>query len=182
MSRDPVPIPNSNWVQPGRLLAGEYPGEKIESDARRKLGLFLDANVRYFVDLTEEGESGLVPYAQLLADEAARRGVAAEYVRLPIRDVDVPHSREHMAEILNAIDGALGRGLGVYVHCWGGSGRTGTVVGCHLVRGGLGGSEALEQVAAWWKTVEKYPRSRDSPQTAAQREWVLDQARHPSRR
>lgn len=54
MSCDPVPIPNSYWVKPGRLLAGEYPGEKSESDARRKLGRFLDANVRYFVDLTEE--------------------------------------------------------------------------------------------------------------------------------
>ena len=36
----------------------------------------------------------------------------------------------------------------VYVHCWGGIGRTGTVVGCWLVRHGMTGDEALAEFAS----------------------------------
>lgn len=168
----PLPIPNAYWVQPGLLLAGEYPGNESADVARRRLNLFLDAGVRSFVDLTEEGEYGLVPYAGLLQEEAERRGLLVEHRRLSIRDVDVPRSPGEMIEILDAIDGALAQQRPVYVHCWGGAGRTGVVVGCHLVRNGSIGDAALEQVADWWVTVEKHWRSPDSPQTPAQREWV----------
>ena len=39
-----------------------------------------------------------------------------------------------MLAVLDAIDIALCEGHGVYIHCWGGVGRTGTVVGCWLKR------------------------------------------------
>ena len=42
-----------------------------------------------------------------------------------------------MTRILDDVDAALADGGAVYVHCWGGIGRTGTVVGCWLVRHGL---------------------------------------------
>ncbi len=59
------------------------------------------------------------------------------------------------------------------MHCWGGIGRTGTVVGCYLVHRGLTGEAALARLAAWWRTVPKsalYPRS---PQTDEQVAYVL---------
>lgn len=31
------PIPDSYWVVPGKLLAGEYPGSKTDKVARHKL-------------------------------------------------------------------------------------------------------------------------------------------------
>jgi hypothetical protein len=167
-----LPIPNAYWVQPGRFMAGEYPGDEAPDVARTRLNLFLDAGVRSFVDLTEKGESGLEPYAGLLQEVAAPRGLLVEHRRLPIRDVDVPRSQSEMIGILDAIDAALTRRHTVYLHCWGGSGRTGTVVGCHLVRHGSTGEGALQQVADSWSTVEKSWRSRHSPQTNAQREWV----------
>ncbi len=34
----------------------------------------------------------------------------------------------------------------MYLHCFDGIGRTGTVVGCYLVRQGMTGNEALEQI------------------------------------
>ena len=40
-------------------------------------------------------------------------------------------------KILDRIDAALYDDQNVYVHCWGGSGRTGTVVGCWLLRHGF---------------------------------------------
>jgi protein-tyrosine phosphatase len=48
-------------------------------------------------------------------------------MRIPVRDVDIP-SPDTMRSILDAIDSAIDRCQPVYVHCWGGRGRTGTVV------------------------------------------------------
>jgi hypothetical protein len=84
------PHGNTYWVEPGRLLAGEYPGASNGDAARTKLRQYLDAGVDYFVDLTEDGE--LEPYEVQLQAEAAARGKTVEYRRFPIRDVSVPQS------------------------------------------------------------------------------------------
>jgi protein-tyrosine phosphatase len=51
-----------------------------------------------------------------------------------------------MRRTLDMIDAELAAGGVVYVHCRGGCGRTGMVVGCHLVRRGLAGEVALARV------------------------------------
>src|SRR5262245_25008061 len=84
-----TPIDDSYWLVPGRLLAGEYPGAKTKTEARRKLRSFLDVGVNFFLDLTEEDE-GLEPYAPLLQEEAISRDRGVVYQRLPIPDMDVP--------------------------------------------------------------------------------------------
>jgi hypothetical protein len=78
-----------------------------------------------------------------------------------------------MTTILDAIDSSLAGGRNIYLHCWGGIGRTGTTVGCYLVRHGLTGVQALAQIAEWWKDVPKsvyYPRS---PETDRQVEFIM---------
>jgi rhodanese/phosphatase family protein len=122
------PLQASYWVEPGRLLAGGYP---FSPDDVAQLG----RTVTFIVDLTEEGE--LAPYAEGL------RGT--QHVRAPIRDFSIPTDDE-MARILDGIDEALARGDVVYVHCWGGRGRTGTVVGCYLVRHGVAPADALARI------------------------------------
>ena len=87
--------------------------------------------------------------------------------------MSVPESPACMAAILDAVDDALSAGRGVYVHCLGGIGRTGTVVGCWLVRHGLTGEEALDQIAGWWQHVPKSRWFRQSPQTSEQWDYVL---------
>jgi hypothetical protein len=161
---------NSYWVRPGLLLAGEYPGAFEEAWARRKVRRMLEAGIRVFVDLTEDGE--LAPYDHLVMEEARALGVDAEHLRFPIRDVCVPETPEHVESTLDAIDAALDAGRAVYVHCWGGIGRTGTIVGCYLVRHGRTGDEALEQIAEWWTTVEKRSRRPRSPETDEQCDYV----------
>ena len=164
------PIPNSYQLLDGRLIAGEYPGDRYETPARAKIGALLDAGVTTFIDLTEPHE--LAPYERHVEEMARARGMGVKYRRLPIQDVSVPKSAAVMHEILDQIDAALDSGGVVYVHCWGGVGRTGTVVGCHLVRRGMTGDEALARVAELFRHMEKYSRRRRSPETEEQEAYV----------
>jgi hypothetical protein len=70
------------------------------------------------------------------------------------------------------LDAALAAGETVYLHCWGGTGRTGTAVGCHLVRHGMSGDQALQQIKDWLYDTPK--RGRSSPETTEQRRLVLN--------
>jgi ADP-ribosyl-[dinitrogen reductase] hydrolase len=172
------PIGNSYWVRGGRLLAGEYPGQKDGEAVRGRVETFLRSGVTFFLDLTEERE--LSRYDDVLRDAAGRLGVRAVHRRMPIRDVSVPRSPAEMSAILDAIDDALAAGHVVYVHCWGGVGRTGTVVGCHLVRHGLSGDEALAALAALWQHVDKVGRRPISPETPEQARFVREWQRERS--
>ena len=168
----PTPLPNSYWLADGQLLAGEYPGDRDPAIAREKLSRLLDAGITCFIDLTECGE--LRPYEQLLNDESTLRGTTVRYVRHPIRDLCVPCVCE-MQTILDEIDRALAAGMRTYVHCWGGVGRTGTVVGCYLARCGLSGEEALREVARLFATTTTFKRARHpdgSPETCGQKAMV----------
>jgi Protein-tyrosine phosphatase len=168
----PRPHANTYWVFPGRLLAGEYPGAPDPHDTKAKLWAFLDCKVDSFVDLTHEDE--LVPYAGLLNELASERGVVVRHCRIPIRDMAIPASEGHMSKILDQIDKWLDARRVVYVHCWGGVGRTGTVIGCHLVRTGLSSKEALARLAELWLSVSEGKRRRhpQSPQTSAQVSYI----------
>ena len=162
------PHGNTYWVQPG-LLAGEYPGAPSGDAATAKLRRYLDVGVDCFIDLTEAGE--LEPYEDRLYAEATTRGKEVEYRRLPIRDVSVPHSSDKMRQILDAIETVLCEKRIVYVHCWGGVGRTGTVIGCHLVRQGHVGDAALTRLHELFATMDK-AAFRRSPETEEQEQWV----------
>ena len=62
--------PDCYWVEPGRLMAGEYPGDWNKRSARRKLRALLDAGVRV-VTLSAEERSLEDAYLAILAE--ARR-------------------------------------------------------------------------------------------------------------
>ena len=169
----PPPIPNSYWLPGAWVCAGEYPGHW---SARERIGRLLDAGIRAFVDLTEERDP-LDSYDRILQAEADRRQIEVTWIRMGVRDMDIP-SPERMSAILDHIDGEIEAGRPVYVHCWGGVGRTGTVVGCHFVRHGCSGTTALDRIAKLWRTMSADKRSSfpESPQTTAQRAFVRDWA------
>lgn len=160
------------WIRPDQLLAGEYPGHWDSTIARQKINKILDAGITVFIDLTGPADR-LKPYAPLLYEEAATRDISVEYHRLSITDMSIPSSPQEMAAILDRIDHALAAGQSVYFHCWGGVGRTGTVTGCYLVRHGLTGAEALQELARMWQTVAKCNTFPLSPQTTEQRDYIL---------
>lgn len=159
------PIENCYWVEPGRLLAGEYPRDLGLTPSVEKIAALIDAGISAFIDLTSP-EDELPPYDHLIG--------SAVYERFPIHDMSVPESPEHAARIIARIEDHLDAERTVYVHCWGGIGRTGLVVGCWLRSRGLAGDEALERLqelwaecpnSAWWPYI---------PQTAEQIEWVRE--------
>lgn len=170
MSEPSRPLPESYWVEAGRLLAGEYPGATGDFQTRKRLTALLNAGFDTFIDLTRSGE--LPPYQPLLEEEARLLGVYVDHQRFPIGDFGLP-GREQMVAILDAIDSALAAGRKVYLHCWGGIGRTGTTVGCYLVRRGRSGGDALRQLAEWWRAVPKSARYTHSPETPAQMDFIL---------
>jgi hypothetical protein len=171
MSESERPIPESYWVIPGRFLAGEYPGHPHPEQNRRRMETLVQAGFQVFIDLTEAGECE--PYLPSLSEAAGVYGREVTYRRFPIGDFGLP-APGVMDLILEAIDQALAGGRKVYLHCWGGIGRTGTTVGCYLVRHGLNGRQALDQLAAWWRSVPKSRLHPRSPETQRQEAFVLD--------
>ena len=175
MNEPKRPLPESYWVEPEYLLAGEYPGNYDMEFTRQRLDALLESGFDTFIDLTKPNET--VPYARLLLEQAKAYEVDAKYHNFPIGDFGLP-TPELMTTILDTIDKKLQDGHKVYLHCWAGIGRTGTTVGCYLVRRGKTGEEALRQLAEWWRTVPKSHYHLHSPETREQAELIRTWAEH----
>ncbi|OSX62304.1 hypothetical protein POSPLADRAFT_1040005 [Postia placenta MAD-698-R-SB12] len=184
------PIPNSYWATP-YLVACEFPycpltpTQIAHKHTRQKLDALLLAGVRTFIDLTEPHE--LFSYAPHLAARCALLGIDAgdvEYHNFPIRDRSLPESVEFVRGIMSVLRDSEQRARICAVHCRGGIGRTGLVVGCWLVECGIAkdGADALRMIAEEWKTVEKCKRFPCSPETGPQFEFVrnFQRAKLPS--
>lgn len=145
------PSPSTYWVIPDSFLAGHYPTRSHDDEAKNILRKYLrDAGITLFIDLTESGEG--IGYHLLLRkveeeEQEANGQVAslARYQNFPMQDFSTP-SVERMKHVLDVIDEAVQKEEKVYVHCYGGIGRTGMVVGCYLVRHGNSGTEALAEL------------------------------------
>ena len=129
-----VPTPESFWIEPGRLLAGKYAGASDEEEAARRVRALAAAGITLVVDLTH-ADDRLAPYESLLPAGVRRLSV-------PVPDFSAPRLGE-LERALAAIDAELADGGVVYVHCWGGCGRTGAVVASWLVRQSLDADAAL---------------------------------------
>ncbi len=165
------PIPESYWVVPGAFLAGGYPITSIdETVARQCLTAFIDIGINSFFDLTRLGE--LPAYLPLLQEEAVHHGISIDYQRVNIQNKGLP-SHDQMKRLLDALDAALAAGHKVYLHCWGGIGRTGTTIGCWLVRHGLTGGQALIRLNELYQTAEQSHIFPQSPETEAQVKFIL---------
>ncbi len=157
---------NHYWVKEKQFLAGEYPRNIDDASSQAKMDSLIKLGITAFIDLTH-GDDGMKPYTDLFD------GRTLLYQRFPICDLSVPASRGLTREILDTIDGHIHTGRAVYVHCWGGVGRTGVVVGCWLSRHGFPGKSALARLNELWRGNPK-SAFRRSPETPEQSQYVIE--------
>lgn len=170
-----LPFKRSYWVIPRKFLAGYYPGDLDAEENPANLERLVARGIRLIVNLMADFEAdhtGRIypPYDEHLAQVSKKCGVLIECVRTPIADLSVP-SRDEMRHILDIIDRSISRTVPVYVHCLGGLGRTGTVVGCFLARHGIAnGQSVLTNIKALRKADALGHQL--SPQTVGQQRFV----------
>jgi len=165
---EPRPIEDCYWIIPGKFLAGEYPRVKrSKQKSEQKIKKLLSAGVTCFIDLTEL-EDKLEPYGHLVKQLSNE---TVQTIRFPVRDISVPYSNEQTIEILDTIDTIIAEQGCIYLHCWGGVGRTGIITGCWLARHGYKGEAALKKLYELWSQCPKSKR-RISPETYEQEDYV----------
>ena len=171
-----VPFNRSYWVIPGKFLAGCYPGSEDQQLALQKLTGLIDSGIRTVINLMEPDEfnwagKAFTGYEEQMQSIAASMSHSISFERMPIRDTWVP-SRIEMIEILDRIDVSIERGKPVYVHCWGGRGRTGTVAGCYMARhGSSSGRNIPKMIQELRKDTED--QHMPSPENSQQVDMVL---------
>lgn len=173
-----VPFSGSYWVIPPWFLAGCHPCFYAPYECRQLLSRIVDAGIRTFIDLTQADEripGALQPadYSSSLKEIADAMNIKLWHKRKPIIDRDVP-MRAGMAMILDMIDDSIQNGRPLYVHCMGGIGRTGVVVGCYLARHGYAsGNGVIRYIADLRNHVDfiDWPSPESRPQIEMVKSW-----------
>ena len=167
-------IPQHYPIEPGILFGGEYPGHPNPEVARAKLRSLVEIGARTFIDLTTTADP-LERYERMLPELELETGASLHRISIPVPDMGVPDSEENMRSIMDAIRTSIAKSPAVYVHCWGGIGRTGTVAGCWLRELGHDPESALERVQHLYSThmaKAKSGRYPEAPQTEAQKNYI----------
>lgn len=144
-----------------KALFGGFPTQKCVNE-------FEEIGVRYFVNLTHEGEKRITPYSTKYT-----------YIHYPISDRRVPTCWNSFAQFIIKIGNiikSLKNGEKIYIHCKGGHGRAGLVVAsllCHLYR--ISASESITKTTKYHnrrKEMKEKWRKIGSPQTRSQKHFV----------
>lgn len=170
------PFPQCFWIHEGLLCAGCYPGDPDRETRDAKLHGLLDCGIRRVVSLmaaTERGRNGrpFEPYVPRLHELAAERDVVVECVNLPIRDACAP-SPPSLQKILETIEMGLREQTPTYLHCWGGHGRTGTVIACHLIQKGHSPQQAIDALLHLRADLPKNQHPFEGDQEQFVRSWA----------
>lgn len=178
----------ANWLAPGHVLVGRYPlTAPDEAEGRAHLRRLLEAGVTTFVCLQSEvppqterqkwptegiklnGRRCLL-YAQLALQFAGGRKL--HFLHEPMDDLSSPGLKE-LHRLVADLETRIRSGETVFLHCWGGRGRSATVAGCLLMRlYNLTPEEVLQRVQYGYDSRD-YDNSV-SPETAQQRRTVHD--------
>ena len=148
------------------LFGGEYPIDKELARSKRKLKQILNFGITDFIDLTEEDE--LHPYQPYLPE-------GVNYYRYPIKDCSAPNSLQEVIRLCRKIaEIERNQNRKLYMHCWGGIGRTGTIVACYkLFKKGVGDATmAIQKLREDFFDCPK-AKYRRTPETKAQEEFII---------
>lgn len=172
------PTVRSFWVVEGKFLAGAYPGSPDQAEHRQRVEELWRAGLRTFINLVEEDETdhsgkAFRRYDDVLRELARDAGETVAHLRFPVRDLSVP-SLDGMRSILDAVDLALAGDRPVYLHCFGGVGRTGTAVCCWLLRHGLASPHNVISLLHDLRQADHQTKGRKAPETSEQTAFVKD--------
>lgn len=146
------------------FYAGEYPFAPNLDVGKVKISILEKLGVSNVIDLTEEDE--LIPYKNYLP--------SINYYRFPIKDRHIPDSFESVQSLMEIIREALENSKVIYIHCWGGVGRTGTIVACWLVYNGIPSSKAIKNLNQLWSQCPKSKYRPHCPEYKFQENFVAN--------
>ena len=122
------------WVIPGELAAGAHPARDMpQADA---LALLQRNGVRAVLTLYEQ---------PIDAGELAAAGLDGRHIA--VADGAAPTLEQLREGVLYIAEHAT-QGHGVFVHCWGGVGRTGTFAAAYLASTGMAADAAVDRIRA----------------------------------
>ena len=191
------PTPESNWVIHGKLLVGAYPASQSDVETFELIISILKLKINTFVCLQQEYRTRGVTEAMWRSGHALRPyfedvkliiknrsmfkslsehpGIVdsenLDFVHFPIRDCSISDDAA-VLKLSQSLVARIHKGEVLYLHCWGGHGRTGTVV-CimlHLMYG----LSAVDAMAYCQRVhdLRQCPVKVGSPQTETQRDQV----------
>ena len=192
------PTDESNWVIPGILMAGAYPAAQEDNVHYPIIESILSLGITTFVCLQAEYEHDpnipefmwrqgyklrtyIFDALRILRaaekDPTKKIGQMCAPSKLDFRHVPIVDcsttNDSIVLELARDIIVRLQRGENIYVHCWGGHGRAGTVVSIVLgLMYNLHPDEALRRCQQFHDT-RRAPLGVPSPQTLAQRQQVV---------
>ncbi len=159
----PLPPFQSYWVKETRWLAGIHPC-KYPDMTRSVLNSLAELKIDVFIDVSAGEKPSYI--------EHLKPGI--ECHAFPIPSMGVPVHPGHMRRILDQIDKVLKNNRSLYLHCRSGRGRTGTVIGCWLVRHGLTGEAALDQLREVWSHSRAARNGEQIPETLEQETYIRE--------
>ena len=193
------PMPESNWVIKnnadglGGLIAGAFPASKDTYETVKNIIEILNCGVTMLVCMQLEYDpnaterswkfgTAIRPYYDdvklIVKHQKGYAGLNIEnevllptFTHCPIKDCDI--CADHIAyNLAKDLAYAIRNGEIIYLHCWGGHGRTGVIV-ClvlHLLYG-ITGDEAIER-CEFVHDIRKLRVNVSSPQTVTQKVQV----------
>jgi hypothetical protein len=181
------PTPYSNWVIPGHLIAGGFPASCTDDALTTNLlTAILQAGTTTFVCLQSEfdlntpesawrNKQGLRVYlndcSKLMSRNKNIKQKKVDFLHLKIDDGRTAPDAAIDSLAIDCCERLL-RGEVMYIHCWGGHGRTGTLISLILSKlYGLNAEEAMQYTQAS-HDARVYPQGVPSPHTSPQRAQV----------